>query len=406
MAEIRPPYRHDLDTLVRKTYLNGIFATGDALANCFAVELYKGSVSYTIPSGATVKGYFVRNGKDTIELPGTKSGNVVSVTLNSACYNQNGPFTLTIKVLEGSAVTTVFYGEGSMAVSRTGITVNPSFEAVEYYKHPVNLLDNSNFASPIAQAGYNGKHGAAYYLTDRWLISGINIADGRTLTATKLSQSMRLVSTYQYLYISQNVTNVSGKTLTFAVKALRRQQIAMRIYDESGNLLAGSPFSGEGTFVNAITVNVPSNVNTIVCYIYPGFVDGGGTTEIYWAALYEGEYTAETLPPYRPKPYSVELAECQMYHVELGRQSAYGWAYHGGWATVFVPLPAQMRIAHPSVTFKSALNSIYINGIGYSATYVACDTRGNGVLLSFSYSGDVMGMCVIPDLDIAISADL
>ena len=32
-----------------------------------------------------------------------------------------------------------------------------------------------------------------------------------------------------------------------------------------------------------------------------------------WAALYEGEYTAETLPEYQPKGYGAELAECQRY---------------------------------------------------------------------------------------------
>ena len=31
-----------------------------------------------------------------------------------------------------------------------------------------NLLDNSNFANPIAQAGLNGKHGRTAYLCDRW----------------------------------------------------------------------------------------------------------------------------------------------------------------------------------------------------------------------------------------------
>ena len=40
----------------------------------------------------------------------------------------------------------------------------------------------------------------------------------------------------------------------------------------------------------------------------------GDAVEIDWAALYEGEYTAETLPPYVPKGYGAELAEFRRYY--------------------------------------------------------------------------------------------
>ncbi len=35
---------------------------------------------------------------------------------------------------------------------------------------------------------------------------------------------------------------------------------------------------------------------------------------ICWVALYEGEYTVDTLPAYVPKGYAAELAECQRYY--------------------------------------------------------------------------------------------
>lgn len=37
------------------------------------------------------------------------------------------------------------------------------------------------------------------------------------------------------------------------------------------------------------------------------------TVTLEWAALYEGSYSVETLPPYMPRPYATDLAECQRY---------------------------------------------------------------------------------------------
>lgn len=34
------------------------------------------------------------------------------------------------------------------------------------------------------------------------------------------------------------------------------------------------------------------------------------TLDLYWAALYEGSYTADTLPPYVPKGKHVEMLNC------------------------------------------------------------------------------------------------
>ena len=417
MAEIRPPFRADLDSGIKKTYLNTICATGDNLANCFAVELYKGNAAYTLPSNATVKGYFVQYGStNTIELSGTKSGNVASVTLQGACYNKSGPFTLTIKVLEGSAVTTVFYGEGSVSVSRTESTVNPGSESVEYSRYPVNLLDNSNFASWIAQAGFVQTHGTTWYAADRWLVGGVNNSEGRTLTVTQLSEAARLVTTYQYLYIAQKVTNVNGKTLTFAMKALRNQAIAVRIYDLNGNLLKGGSFTGTGTFVNTVTATVPSDVNTVMCYIYPGFVGGGGTAEIYWTALYEGEYTDDYLPTYMPQRYAVELAECKRHclYMSSSKNVTIFPAVAYSATTLYGNIPHGFRTSRPLVTFNSLIvagtgvssapavtnMSVVESNSGTTSIMVTCDganfTAGQAYNVWFSQSGG--NMCISAEL--------
>ena len=305
MAEIRPPFAADLDKGIKKTYLNTIFATGDALANCFAVQLYKGNAAYTIPSGAKVKGYFVRCKDDTtIELTGTKSGNVASVTLNGACYNESGQFILTIKVLEDSAVTTVFYGEGSMIVSRTGYTVNPSFEAVEYTRFPVNLLDNSNFMNPVNQRGQTVYTGAGYTI-DRWRLT--NEYSRLEVTADGIKVSCLTGGTYAYPRQILDGSKLGGKTLT-GVWCFGDGTIHM----VTGVFPSGS-VSADTTFAD---VTVSGKYRLTLAKLTSGYlshqtrISAGDTLTLRWAALYEGSYTAETLPPYVPKGYNAELDAC------------------------------------------------------------------------------------------------
>lgn len=125
MIEIPIPVRADLDKGIKKKYLDTIFATEDNKAHRFDVALYRNNEPLELPSGATVSAYFIRycdNG--TLALTGTISGNVASVTLTKACYSKGGAFALIIKALAGDEVTTVFYGEGSMFVSRTDTVID------------------------------------------------------------------------------------------------------------------------------------------------------------------------------------------------------------------------------------------------------------------------------------------
>lgn len=67
------------------------------------------------------------------------------------------------------------------------------------------------------------------------------------------------------------------------------------------------------------------------CYVDNGIASvclgtDGTTRELVWAALYEGEYTAETLPEYQPKGYGAELAECKRYYQKFSRVGNFGFA--------------------------------------------------------------------------------
>lgn len=126
MIETRILATADLNQEVRKTYLNTLFATNDDAAHQITVQLYRDKEAIALPSGATVNGYFIRyNDNATVPLTGTVSGNAVSVTLNKSCYSRNGQFALIIKVLADDAISTVFYGEGSIYASTTDTVVDP-----------------------------------------------------------------------------------------------------------------------------------------------------------------------------------------------------------------------------------------------------------------------------------------
>lgn len=141
-----------------------------------------------------------------------------------------------------------------------GLGADGSTEWLGSNKTIRNLLDNSDFE--IAQAGYGGSHGAQAYACDRWkLISG-TISHGNaglTLNGT----------------IAQVLENAPSGPVTAAASA------GTITYDAS-----------------AKTVTIATTEATVIA----------------WAALYEGSYTADTLPPYTPKGYAAELAECRRYY--------------------------------------------------------------------------------------------
>lgn len=141
-----------------------------------------------------------------------------------------------------------------------GLDADGSTEWLGSNKPLRNLLDNSNFE--IAQAGYGGNHGTQAYACDRWkLVSGtVSHSDaGLTLNGT----------------IAQVLENAPSVPVTAAASA------GTITYDAS-----------------AKTVTIATTEATVIA----------------WAALYEGSYTADTLPPYTPKGYAAELAECQRYY--------------------------------------------------------------------------------------------
>lgn len=177
-----------------------------------------------------------------------------------------------------------------------GLDADGSTEWLGSNKPIRNLLDNSNFE--IAQAGYGGNHGTQAYACDRWkLVSGtVSHSDaGLTLNGT----------------IAQVLENAPSGPVTAAASA------GTITYDAS-----------------AKTVTIATTEATVIS----------------WAALYEGSYTADTLPPYTPKGYAAELAECQRYYqagLYLRSSAINQWNTYAESINLRVPMRAV-----PTCTFK------------------------------------------------------
>lgn len=179
-----------------------------------------------------------------------------------------------------------------------------------------NLLDNSWFVNPINQRGQTVYTGIGYTI-DRW----------RTWGEGNITVGNGYISASQSLW--QYVANIdASKTHTAAIC----------LADGRKYVYSGIPNNG----------GMGEWGNTIFCAVDNGRVffriEDNMDDNIVWAALYEGAYTADTLPAYVYKGYAAELAECQRYYLHVGADSN-AWItgkYIIGWGLI-VEFPVQMR---------------------------------------------------------------
>lgn len=177
----------------------------------------------------------------------------------------------------------------------TAAQLNHMENGIVAAQNAYNLLDNSDFR--IAQAGYGGMHGTAKYACDRWL-------DRYGFGVFSFDESKGLTISYgtNHAYATQRIDNASryhGKAMTLAVGMADGT-----VHIKSGEWLSNTT-SFAIYFDNATFYLYTNSVELVVTE---------GSLSVKWIALYEGSYTAETLPLYVPKGYEAELAECQRYY--------------------------------------------------------------------------------------------
>ena len=271
-----------------------------------------------------------------------------------------------------------------------------------------NLLDNSDFVHPVAQAGVNGAHGATGYAVDRWMrTSGATVsqaADGLKIVSDKTSWTAGI----QQRIEAKRFADV----MTFAVRGVFPVACRLFVYIGSGTTNFGTAYfqgdAAERTLVLKLTKPDGLTGDEVVnVYISPDTESTGTAAVVRWAALYEGEYTAETLPPYVPKGYAAELAECLRYYrrITATNETFAGYCANG---VSYCMIPLQTMRIKPSLVPSGKFYYTLGNKQGTTtATATAHSANVNRAIIkcAITETGILTGT-ISPQGDIDISADL
>lgn len=207
-------------------------------------------------------------------------------------------------------------------------------KAPEYYVQPRNLLDNSDFRNLVNQRGITSETSVpAYsYFIDRWVNQ---TSEARSFTLSTSGIGLPLVTT-----LLQKIEKIeAGKIVTFAIK----------LSDGTIATLTGTvQYTSDGSWTRFASIS--HFFGDMYMETMNGFVNvvvyNTEVITIAWAALYEGNYTAETLPPYVPKGYAAELAECQRYYLPVIDSWSMGVVLTGtGYICLNIPTNIKMRIS-------------------------------------------------------------
>lgn len=356
---------------------------------------------------ASCKAWFVRADGVTVPIDGSISNSKITVTLPANCYAMTGLFRLSIDLIKDSITHTVLHVDGAVVLTRTdkltsGGSGVQSFDellaavgATQKNDRKANLLDNGNFVEPVNQRGASTYTGAKAYTVDRWFLTGsnskLNVKSGYVQVQT---------TSTSYATMAQRVGNaakLAGKTLTMAARVY--SNVVPRIYaavDVNGTLTQiNNGAIGTAASYNelAFSFTVPADITEgkLVMMIQARAAAANDYTNVYWAALYEGNYTADTVPAYVPKGYAAELLECQRYFYALPSDwnaSYLAFSVSGAAvARVTVPTPVVMR-TKPSITVEEPTEMrFFTQGKTYNGTALAVDTLiSNAVGLTLSVS--------------------
>ena len=212
---------------------------------------------------------------------------------------------------------------------------------------PHNWLDNSWFVNPVNQRGQTSYTGAGYTI-DRWKAGvsecSMNVNAGESVAFNTKTEG---VNAYWRQYLPHSLSQLGGKTFTLAIKdTWGKTHCATGVY----------PSSAPSDLKSVIWLNMYDNVSIVLYCANDGTALVQLTTKtpvaIVWVALYEGSYTADTLPAYQPKGYAAELAECRRYYKKYSTCQFPITITSASWAAVAIDY-TDMR-GTPTITYDLA----------------------------------------------------
>ena len=159
-----------------------------------------------------------------------------------------------------------------------------------------NLLVNSNFKDPINSSGKTS-----------WSASGFTIDKWRTDSAATVnltSSGIIVDATSIAGNFQQNIDNLPNGTYTFATLV---NNVIRTIVFTNNNGTITTIDNSNASFGGSGSINAGKESSTY--YVQINNVQGH-TNTIAWSALYEGNYTANSLPNYIPKDKLIEMSNC------------------------------------------------------------------------------------------------
>lgn len=394
----------DLDDKLKRYERGILLATADGFADRFGAEVMRGGKAADL-SSYTVKGYFKRPDGVTITIDGTIDGNKALVLLRPDCYYYDGGFEMAVK-LHGSGnyshTLAIFCGEISETVTGAvidgGNVFSPADAVLRRINH--NLLDNGDFTQPINQRGKTTYSGAGYTI-DRWYQS--NAYASTTIGNKYVLFKANGGTAYPRQYIMPNA-GMYGKMYTVAVCTNGGFVTA------ASGVLTEDAVTSETTIASAtvaagVTLRLTKSPSGLLSVRLD--IADGNNIALRWAALYEGSYTKDNLPPYQYKGYAAELLECQRYCFVLSQYACYSCAVCGtNTILTSVPTPTRMRSA-PSIE-SGTLLILSANGTTQSGFTFSAGTIGNNFLRveAAKIAQGLTAAALRADTDVVFSADL
>lgn len=375
----------NLDTLDKTSLvaaINEVLSSGGASASDIqaAVERYldQHGISVEAQLYMRVSDGYIQFSTDNVtwenviskaELTGTDGVGISSIVQTETSQESDGINVITISKTDGKKSSFVvkngsdgetgktayqYAVDGGYTGSETDFAEKLAFDYKDYTDTavrkaaPRNLLDNSDFRNPVNQRGQTSYAGNFIYTIDRW-----QSGDG-SATLSIQGDGVKLYSGdgTKPPYIFQRLEKLRAGTYTVAAKFHDNTgNVGVSCYasDALGYLI---PNSTDERGVVLLSFTITEDLNSDYAYFRIQSADTESSAVWEWAALYEGEYTAETLPEYQPKGYGAELAECQRYF----------WRYWNYWKLADTGIvrsdgsphwtinhPVSMRIA-PTIT--------------------------------------------------------
>lgn len=248
--------------------------------------------------------------------------------------------------------------------------------------HARNLLDNSDFRNPVNQRGQTRYKGAVYGI-DRWVCNRegwmVTVEDGHIrISDNPDSTSTAVGMLRQFIPITPDL---AGKVVTLAAR-VKGKDTRINIHDKEKP--SGGGYDGISSYTTddeyhilTATTTVPTDEETFFVALQ---FRNATSTICEWIALYEGEYTAETLPEYQPKGYASELLECQRYYVSFGDMYFRSSMSESPIHNITISFPVPMRIV-PTVS-ATAIEGEVPSNVNVSKNGIAYSVYGEKYTLS------------------------